>query len=236
MILSTKKAVLLLSSGLDSSVAAFLAQEEGWSIELAITFHYGQRAAVREHEQAKRIAERLGVKHKPIELPWFSSFGHAGALLSQDSIPHPNLFELDSKTHAEASAKRVWVPNRNGVMIEIAAGFAEDLGAEGVIVGFNREEAATFPDNSFDYMLALDGALRFSTANSVRVISPTASLDKKEIVAEAKRLGVPLNEIWACYESKRRMCGRCESCLRFKRALLANEVVFDEFFEDPSLS
>jgi 7-cyano-7-deazaguanine synthase len=231
MNLSSKKAVVLLSSGLDSSIASALANEQGWSIELAITFDYGQRAAHREIEHSRKIAAMLGTTHRVITLPWFSEFKQAGALLSNESLPTPNLAQLSDERFASESAKRVWVPNRNGVMLEIAAGFAEDANCAAVVVGFNSEEAATFPDNSFEYMKALDEALRFSTATGVKIISPTALLDKIEIVAEAKRINFPLADVWTCYESNEKMCGRCESCVRFKRALLANEVVFDAFFE-----
>jgi len=150
-------------------------------------------------------------------------------------LPHPTLENLSDKTFSTESAKAVWVPNRNGVFIEIAAGIAEDLGANAIIVGFNREEGSTFPDNTKQYMEAITKALSFSTSNAVQVISPTVSMEKSEIVSVAKKERFPFNLLWSCYEADERMCGRCESCMRLKRALKTNEVDFHDLFKHPQI-
>lgn len=235
--LRDKSAVALLSSGLDSSVAMMLAQREGWRIVMALTFDYGQRAATREREQASQLAAHFGVSHRVLALPFFSQFARAGALLSGEiTLPQPNAAQLADRSFTEESARAVWVPNRNGIFLEIAAAFAEDLGAGGVIVGFNSEEGETFPDNSVPYMNALSRALSYSTANHVRVVSPTAHLTKQEIVKAASEAGFPFPLLWSCYEPGTRMCGRCESCMRLKRALDHNEVPLDAYFDDATLA
>jgi 7-cyano-7-deazaguanine synthase len=232
-----KHAVGLLSGGLDSSVSLALAQAQGWTIDLALTFDYGQRAARAEKEHGCRVATALGIPFRHLRLEWFSWFRTGGALLSQsDALPRPLITQLDDAAFTTESAKKVWVPNRNGTFIEIAAGLAEDLGCEAVIVGFNREEAATFPDNSKAYLEAISQALRFSTNEAVRVISPTVDMNKSEIVAEAKRIDFPFNLLWSCYESAAQMCGRCESCTRLKRALSqSSETPLDSLFQDAAL-
>lgn len=233
---SIKKAIALLSGGLDSTLACFLAQTYDVDVALALTFDYGQRAAKSEITRAKAIADYLKIPHRVIELPWFKDFQSPGGLLRAGTeLPQPEAHQLSEKTFSEHSAKAVWVPNRNGVFIEIAAGIAEDLGAAAVIVGFNVEEAATFPDNSEEYLIAISYALTYSTSNRVQVISPTSRLDKKGIVREAVKHAFPLELIWSCYEGGARMCGRCESCMRFKRALVANEVKHDGYFANPAL-
>ncbi len=202
------KAVALLSGGLDSTVAfARVAQE----CIVAVTFDYKQRAARREIAAARAIAGRYRVPHRVecVNLP-------ASALTSRGALPSP---DLESARATRASAKAVWVPNRNGVFINIAAAIAESLGADAVVVGFNREEAATFPDNTRAFMTAATRALAYSTANHVRVVSPTASWDKRRIVREGRRMGAPLDRIWPCYEGGREWCRRCESCKRSLRAL-----------------
>lgn len=232
----TKKAVALLSSGLDSSVACVLAQAYDCDIATAVTFDYGQRSAAREIAGAKRIADHLGVSHRTIDLPWFREFTSGGKLLSSSGdLPQPTTAQLSDLDYGAESAKAVWVPNRNGVMIEVAAGIAEEAGAQIIIVGFNQEEAATFPDNSTEYLIAISYALSFSTANHVQVLSPTSRMDKTAIVREAIQHKFPLDLIWSCYESGPKMCGRCESCMRLKRALAANEVEHGSFFADPSV-
>jgi 7-cyano-7-deazaguanine synthase len=222
------RAVGLLSGGLDSTVAlALLHAREPGSVVLALTFDYGQRAAARETEAAARIAARLGVRHRTVELPFFRDLA-GGALLDRaQELPRPDLAALDCGGAALAeSADRVWVPNRNGVFIEVAAAFAESLGADTVVAGFNREEAATFPDNSREYLAALNGALAYSTRGKVVLASPTAELDKVAIVRAGAECGAPLDLIWPCYEGGRVPCGTCESCQRLRRAAARAGVVF----------
>lgn len=234
---TSKTAVALLSSGLDSSVALAMAIADGYEVALAVTFDYGQKAATREILHSVWLTDHFKIPHRSLELPFLSESKTSGLLRgdSQSSLPEPNLKELDNPEYLQKSAKAVWVPNRNGVLIEIAACLAEQLSANHVIVGFNREEAATFPDNSDAYQEAINQALAFSTSNKVKVISPTALLNKTEIVGTARKLQFPLELIWSCYDDVSKMCGKCESCMRLKRALKQNEVNLDAYFTDPHL-
>lgn len=214
-----RKAVCLLSAGLDSSVALALAREQGVHLDVALTVDYGQRAAAREIERAAELAAFLAVKrgHLVLSMPFFPADG--GALLDRSRpLPRFGPEELDAPEKSERSASQVWVPNRNGVLLETAAMVAEQAGCDGVVVGFNREEAATFPDNSHAYLDAINAALHFSTRHQVKVWSPTIDLDKAEILREAVRLSIPLDRMWPCYEGGESWCRTCESCARFLRA------------------
>jgi 7-cyano-7-deazaguanine synthase len=213
------RSVCLLSGGLDSSVALGLLGHRG-EVALALTVDYGQRAAAREIEAARRIARHFGVAHQAMRLELYRG-REGGALLdAARELPHPDRRSLDAGgPPMEESAARVWVPNRNGVLVQVAAAVAESLGAGVVGVGFNREEAATFPDNGEEFLAAASLALYYSTRNHVRLMSPTAALDKREIVAAARDLGAPIEHMWPCYEGGAEICGRCESCRRFRRAL-----------------
>jgi 7-cyano-7-deazaguanine synthase len=229
-------AIALLSAGLDSAVAVLLALEQGWKIPLALTYDYGQRSAKQEIAQAKALCAHFGIPHQSLPLPWFREWAQSSALLNPgQALPQPEVGNLDVLELARQTAKAVWVPNRNGIFIEIAAGFAEHRGAKAVIVGFNREEAQTFPDNSEAYLTALTHSLRFSTANGVAVVSPTAAFDKKEIVRRGVQSGFPFSLLWSCYEGESRMCGRCESCQRLKRALGANGVDTHALFKNSDI-
>ncbi len=119
------------------------------------------------------------------------------------------------------SMRAVWVANRNGVFLNIAASFAEALGYPEVVVGFNLEEAATFPDNSAAYLEAVNAAFSFSTLSGVKAVSYTTDWDKTRILREALALELPLDMVWSCYEAGPERCWRCESCKRSERALLA---------------
>lgn len=203
------KAVALLSGGLDSTVAFAIRARD---TVLALTVDYGQRAARREIASARKTAARYRVPHRILNLPWLAG----GALTDRSKrLPKP---DLRRAADTRRSAAAVWVPNRNGVFIAAAAALAERIGASRIVVGFNREEAATFPDNSRSFLAASNRALRYSTRNAVRVESPTAAWDKRRIVREARRRRIPLDGIWPCYEGKQEWCMKCESCSRAIRA------------------
>jgi 7-cyano-7-deazaguanine synthase len=220
------KAVVLLSSGLDSSFNLYKARKT-YEVVLALTFDYGQRAARREIESAQRLATSVNVPHKVIDLTWFRDFTST-SLVSGGQIPIGHDVEIDSLPKSLETAKSVWVPNRNGIFLNIAAGFAEGLKAAAVIPGFNYEEAQTFPDNSRAFLKALDHSFSYSTGSGVVTECFSAEMNKSQIVNEAIRIGVPLAELWPCYFDGDTWCGTCESCQRFKRALEANGVDFEQ--------
>jgi 7-cyano-7-deazaguanine synthase len=202
--------VAILSGGLDSTVSLAAATRK-MDVVLALTFDYGQRAAKREREAASKISRHYKIPHRVIAVPWLAGLTGTALVNRRAALPRNEM--------SERSAKAVWVPNRNGVFIEVAAAHAESMGATRLITGFNREEAVTFPDNSPAYVDAVNRALSFSTANGVRVVSFTGDLDKRQIVNLGRRLEAPLKHIWPCYEGGRTWCGECESCLRSLRAI-----------------
>jgi 7-cyano-7-deazaguanine synthase len=213
------RAIVLLSGGLDSTAAAYLIREVAEPV-LALTADYGQRAAKRELAAAYAIARTLDIPHRTIHLPFLREAAQ-GALVDPGlDLPRLEAAELDDVQGAAArSAAAVWVPNRNGALIAMAATWAEANGLEYVVCGFNREEAATFPDNSKAFVDATNAALALSTRNHVQVISPTLPYDKVEIVRLATAAGAPLHLCWSCYLGGDEPCGVCESCMRFRRAL-----------------
>lgn len=215
---STKKVVLLLSAGLDSTVNAFEALKHHHEIVLALTFNYGQRAAQKEIECSKKLAEYLKIPHKVVELPWFKDFNKSSLLVESQSVPTGSAVSIDDLRTSTETAKSVWVPNRNGIFLNIAAAYAEALGAHAVIPGFNAEEAATFPDNSKEFMEQATKGLKYSTSNHVTVGCYTIHMKKPDIVRLGQGLKVPWEFAWPCYFSGDKWCGECESCQRSKRA------------------
>jgi 7-cyano-7-deazaguanine synthase len=217
-----KKAVVLLSAGLDSTVNLFEANQS-FEVVLALTFDYGQKAASNEIARSQSLAHHLNVPHKIIDLKWFREFGASSLIQGQQQIPTHQV-KIDDLITSQETARSVWVPNRNGIFLNIAAGFAESLGADYVIPGFNAEEAVTFPDNSTEFMRALDESFRFSTAHHVRTACFTDKMNKPEIAKRAVELGVPIALLWPCYFAGESWCGKCESCQRAKRAFLAQGI------------
>lgn len=219
-------AVVLLSGGLDSTFNLFKARAE-LNPRLALTFNYGQRAAQKEIQTARALAAKLEIPHHVVDVTWFREFTKT-SLVGEMAVPAGEQVDIDDLARSHETAKSVWVPNRNGILLNIAAGFAEGLGAELVIPGFNLEEAQTFPDNSEEFMQALDHSFSFSTATGVRTACFSAGLNKTEIVREGIALGMPFAELWPCYLAGEKWCGRCESCLRYRRALEANGLNYEE--------
>lgn len=214
------KSVVLFSSGLDSTINLYEAVQKG-QVVLALTFDYGQRAAAKEIECAKKVCERLKVPHRILNLDFFKDFGQSSLVDTAKELPLNRDVSIDDLDQSKKTAKSVWVPNRNGIFLNIAAGFAEALKADVVIPGFNREEATTFPDNSYEFLEQSSRSLSYSTANGVRVHCPTVHLNKTEIVKRGMELKVDWSLIWPCYQSGLDWCGQCESCLRSKRAMEA---------------
>jgi 7-cyano-7-deazaguanine synthase len=217
---SKRSSVVLLSSGLDSTVNLYEAREKT-RVVLALTFNYGQRAAAREMERAEAIARLAGVPHKVLDLTWFSAFTKTSLVNHASEVPTGASVSIDDLGVSNETAKAVWVPNRNGIFLNIGAAFAEGLGASQIIPGFNIEEGATFPDNTQGFLDALSSAFKFSTSNHVEAVCYTTGLDKTQIVRRGRELGAPFELMWPCYFAGDKPCGTCESCQRFARATKA---------------
>jgi 7-cyano-7-deazaguanine synthase len=209
------KSVVLLSGGLDSTVNTALAVGDG-GVRLAITCDYGQRAAVREIRSAQAVCRHYSIEHRLLSIPWLGEL--AATPLTRRDMPLPSA----AVEGFEAAEARVWIPNRNGILLNMGAACAEALGADRVVAGFNAEEAVTFPDNSAGFVAASNKAFEFSCRGGVRAFSYTLHLDKKEILLLAKRHDVPIQLSWWCYGGEERPCGRCTSCLRFRAAAEAS--------------
>lgn len=206
-------AVVLLSGGLDSGVAAARFVEGGGRVVASLCFDYGQRAAARERAAAAALAQRLGGSFHAVPLPWLAEVAARGgsALVAGGGELPTGTIEQPGDA---ASAAKVWVPARNAVFVAIGAAYAEALGADCVVAGFNREEAETFPDNSAAFLAAASALLALGTRSGVQVASPTIGMDKAAIVAAARELGFAAADFWSCYEGGEQPCGRCESCVR----------------------
>lgn len=219
-----KNAVLLLSSGLDSAANLALSFDdsgsENFKVSLALTINYGQKGALRELEQAEKIARHFQIEHLVFDLRQFTNLiGKTSALMGTSSVPQLDQAGLDDSLITKKSAAAVWVPNRNAVLLSLAAALAEARGLDAVAVGFNAEEAVTFADNSPAFMSALTHAFSFSTANQVQIVSHTAHMNKHQIVENLDSKKFPFELLWSCYEASSFHCGRCESCQRLKRAV-----------------
>ncbi|GAV22519.1 7-cyano-7-deazaguanine synthase QueC [Carboxydothermus pertinax] len=210
-----EKAIVLLSAGLDSTVSLAYGVKT-FEVILGLTINYGQKAAKKEIEHSQKILNFYGIPQEIIELPFLQKITKTSLVAECEEIP-ANV-DLESDEATKISMAKVWVPNRNGLFINIAAAYAESLGAKYIITGFNAEEAQTFSDNSREFVEASNLALSYSTLNKVEVVSFTQNLEKAEIYRLGIELKAPLDLVWSCYYGGEEMCGKCESCLRLIRA------------------
>lgn len=210
------KSVVLLSGGLDSLVSLGLANKE-YNVELALTFNYGQKSAEYEINASAKIAEYYGIRHEVIELDWLKNITHT-SLVSDKDIPSGSMLD-----NPENSAKLVWVPNRNGLFLNIAGSYADADGFTHILIGANKEEGETFSDNTQEFIDSVNKEFEYSTQNHPKVIAPLIKSDKNDIVRLALERKIPLEFVKSCYQGGEKHCGVCESCTRLKNALLYNK-------------
>ena len=210
-----KKAISVLSGGLDCTVStgAFAGDYEIH----AITFNYGQKAFKREVKAAKEICRKMNWTHEVIDLPWLANISTSSLNTSED-IPEVSFDDLDDLEKSSETAGSVWVPARNMVFTSIAVSYAESLGAEIIIVGWDAEEAATFPDNSKEFLNTFNELIDVGSPDKIRIEAPAIDLDKEEIVRLGFEVGAPMELSYSCYKGGEKHCGVCESCMRRKRA------------------
>lgn len=215
------KAIILLSGGLDSVVSLASIRSE-YSDILALTFNYGQKSFLAEKNSSEKIASFYNIKHKIINLDWLSEIS-TSSLNTADNVPLLSVCDLERADLTDKSSKSVWVPNRNGLFVNIAATFAEALGYDVVVIGANKEEASTFKDNSIDFISAINQSFKNSLNKNINLIAPLIDYNKFDIVKKGIELSIPFNYINSCYISNEGHCGKCESCVRLLRALEQNK-------------
>ncbi|XVJ51473.1 MAG: 7-cyano-7-deazaguanine synthase [Vampirovibrio sp.] len=199
--------LVLLSGGLDSTVSlATVMNDPTKEVLRCIAFDYGQRSWVKEQQAVRQISAHYHLPLQTIKLDWLKALVPEGYSPEFKGIA----------THLTD----VWVPNRNGVMLNIAASIAESIGANAIAFGANLDEAdAGFPDNGEEFWHLLNQCFKRSTLKGIKVWAPVGDLRKTDIVRRGVRLQAPLNLIWSCYGNGALHCGHCSSCLHLKRGL-----------------
>jgi 7-cyano-7-deazaguanine synthase len=220
-----KKAVIILSGGLDSTTCMGMAANEGYDL-YPITFDYGQRHRI-ELDNARQVAAHYGVtdRHKVIELGFLREFG--GSALTDDSIDVPKVSEGDES--AESEIPVTYVPGRNLLFLSIAASYAETLGAEAIYIGVNALDYSGYPDCRPEFIRKVEDTLAFATkvgveGRPIRIETPLVDMTKADIIRKGMRIGVPYALTTSCYNGREEACGECDSCrLRLKGFAEAGE-------------
>ena len=203
------KVVVLCSGGMDSVTALHWAHAEH-DVVAAMSFDYGAKHNHREIPFAAEHARALGVRHEVIALDFVNRLFASNLLQSGGAIP---------EGHYEAeNMKQTVVPFRNAIMLSIACGFAESVGAGGLVIAAHGGDHAIYPDCREDFMRAIGDAMRLGTYARVELLRPFIALHKGEIAAEAARRGVDLGRTWSCYKGGPVHCGKCGTCVERREA------------------
>ena|SRR5687768_12121234 len=213
-----RRAVLLLSGGLDSTTMLALATSEGFEV-YALTFRYGQRHE-HEVEAARHVAARWGVARHAVAEIDLRPFG--GSALTSPGVPVPKDRAPDDLTHG---IPVTYVPARNTIFLSFALAWAEVLGAEDIFIGVNALDYSGYPDcrpafiDAFERLANLATAAGVEGRASIRIRAPLLQLSKREIIQLGTRLGVDYAMTTSCYDPAPggAACGHCDACqLRLK--------------------
>lgn len=217
------KVVVLCSGGMDSVTALYWAAREH-DVVAAVSFDYGAKHNHRELPLAAEQAAKLGVRHEVIAMEFVNRLFASDLLKSGGEVPEGH--------YEAANMKQTVVPFRNAIMLSIAGGFAESVGAEAVVIAAHGGDHAIYPDCREDFMRAMGEAMSLGTYAGVRLVRPFITFSKGQIAAEGARLGVDFSRTWSCYKGGAVHCGKCGTCVErreaFAQAGLADPTVYAE--------
>ena len=203
------KVLVLCSGGMDSVVALHWAAREH-SVVLAVSFDYGAKHNHRELPFAAEHAANLGVRHQIVPLEFIGRLFASALLKSGGEIPEGH-YEADNM-------KQTVVPFRNGIMLSVAAGLAESVEANGLVIAAHGGDHAIYPDCREAFMKAMGEALAQGTYAGVQLLRPFITMSKAQIATAGARLGVDFSRTWSCYKGGALHCGRCGTCVERREA------------------
>ena len=207
----SKKAVIVLSGGLDSTTCAAIAKADGFDELYGLTFFYGQRHE-KELERAAATALRMGFKeHQVLHVPIDKVGG--GALIDGSELPvGRGIHEMS------VEVPTTYITFRNGIFLSIAAAYAEARGADAIYTGVTAVDYSGYPDCRKEFIEAMEKAIEIGTkagsqdGRKIKIMTPLLFLNKKAIIARGLELGVEYDKTWSCYAGGEKACGECDSC------------------------
>lgn len=203
------KALVILSGGLDSTTALYWAKNQFDELE-AISFYYGSKHNDQEYKYAQAQCKKLGVKLTRISLDFINKFFKSDLLQSGGEIPEGY--------YTAENMKSTVVPFRNGIMLSIAAGFAESNDCDVLVLGNHSGDHAIYPDCRPEFIEGIKTAIYEGTAKNIGVISPFCNISKTDIVKLGSKLGVDFSLTYSCYKGGEKHCGKCGTCTERKEA------------------
>ena len=206
-----KKAVVILSGGLDSTVLLHYVRKQDYDV-YGLSFNYGQRHK-KEVEFAKYWGRKLCVEHKIIHLDFMREIAGNSALVDEKKT-------IPKEEYNSRNQEITVVPNRNMIMVSIGVAWAENLGFNEVFYGPHKNDYSIYPDCRPEFVENVSKTAASATYNHVRVRAPFLKKMKWEIVKIGAELGVDFSQTWSCYEGGEKHCGECATCQERKEAFL----------------
>ena len=203
-----KDTLLVLSGGLDSTTMLYEYQDR---IALALSFHYGSNHNDRELPFASLHCQRLNIPHRILHLPFIKDYFHSSLLEGDAAVPEGEY--NDTNMHSTV------VPFRNGIMLSIAAGMAENENLSYIMLANHAGDHAIYPDCRPEFVEAMNQAVQKGTYNGVQLLTPYTHLTKTEIALHGKQLGIDYSQTWSCYRGGEHHCGQCGTCRERQQAL-----------------
>src|SRR5579859_722233 len=214
MAMDSRKAVVLLSGGMDSCVCAAIAREKHGAQNVALLHAgYGQRTQARERQSFDDIAGFYGVQQRlVVQLDHFRAIG--GSALTDKNIAVPEN-DLGASSPRGSVIPVTYVPFRNAHFLSVAVSWAEAIGAGAVYIGAVAEDSSGYPDCRAEYYQVFQELVRVGTRpeTHIEIATPVITLKKSAIIRRGIELGAPLHLTWSCYQNEDRACGACDSCL-----------------------
>lgn len=201
-----KKTVVIISGGMDSTTLAYYLQDKEHDL-YALSFNYGQKHN-KELEAAKTIVKILNIPHKVIDVSELGNLLKSALTSSEVEVPHGY--------YADENMKATIVPNRNMIMLSIAAGYAKSLDADYIAFGPHVGDHPIYPDCRSEFVRNMNDTLALAMegmdGKTPKVIAPFVGIDKTDIVRLGTNLKVPYELTWSCYEGGEKHCGKCGTC------------------------
>lgn len=217
--IDSRKAVVLLSGGMDSCVSTAMARQRHGAGNIALLHAgYGQRTRRRERRAFEEIAEFYGVRERlVVQLDHFRAIG--GSALTDERIAVPEN-ELGAPGPQGGAIPVTYVPFRNAHFLSVAVSWAEVIGAGAIYIGAVAEDSSGYPDCRPEYYQVFQELIRAGTRpeTQIEMITPVITMKKSEIIRRGLELGAPLHLTWSCYQEEEMACGVCDSCLLRLRA------------------
>ena len=197
------KALVVFSGGLDSTVALYWTKKQYNEVE-TISFNYGSKHNEQEYKHALKTCEKLKVKNTRINLDFINQYFKSDLLQSGGEIPEGY--------YTEENMKSTVVPFRNGIMLAIAAGYAESQNCDILVLGNHSGDHAIYPDCTPEFINGIKEAIKQGTQKNIEVVSPFCNITKADIVKIGKDLGVDFSLTYSCYKGGEKHCGKCGTC------------------------